>query len=94
MRPDAARKIYYSLLAAFTAWGIVGVNSASAMQLFQVLGVSAGLVFALSAVQLLLVNTRLLPKELRPRWWRRAALLVCAVFYVTLFVLSGILGRG
>lgn len=93
MKPDAARKIYYSLLAGFTAWGIVGVNSGTAMQLFQVLGVSAGLVFALSAVQLLLVNTRLLPPELRPRWWRRAALIVCAVFYVTLFVLSGVMAR-
>jgi hypothetical protein len=93
MKPDAARRIYYTLLAVFTAWGVVGVNSATAMQLFQILGVSAGLVFALSAVQLLMVNTRLLPKELRPAPWRRAALALCAIFYVILFVLSGVLGR-
>jgi hypothetical protein len=32
---------------------------------------------------LYLVNTRLLPPELRPSWWRRAALLICAACYAT-----------
>jgi hypothetical protein len=27
------------------------------------------------------VNTRLLPPELRPSWWRRGALVACSVFY-------------
>jgi hypothetical protein len=34
-----------------------------------------------AAVQILLVNTRLLPVELRPPWWRRAALVLCTLFY-------------
>jgi hypothetical protein len=32
-------------------------------------------------VQLYLVNTRLLPRELQPSWWRKAALLICSAAY-------------
>lgn len=88
MRVENVRRVYYSLLAGFTVWGVVGVNSASAMGLFQVLGVAAGPIFALAAIQLLLVNTRLLPKELRPPAWRRAALVACAIFYTAMFSLT------
>jgi hypothetical protein len=38
-------------------------------------------------VQVLLVNTRLLPRELRPGWVRRAGLVACALFYGVFSVL-------
>jgi hypothetical protein len=56
------------------------------MTLFQALGVVASLVLALGSVQILIVNTSLLPPELRPPLWRRAALLACAVFYAVMFI--------
>lgn len=80
-------RIYYTLLAAFTAWGIVAVNWGSAMTLFKALGVIASPVLALASIQMLLVNTRLLPVELRPPMWRRAALVCCAAFYVAMMIL-------
>ena len=46
----------------------------------------AGLVLAISSVQLLLVNTRLLPKELQPPLWRKLALVACCIGYGTLFI--------
>lgn len=73
--------IYYSLLAAFTAWGLIAVNFGTAMQLFTVLATIAGFILAVAALQVLRVNTTLLPAELRPSLWRRAALVLCALFY-------------
>ncbi len=77
-------KVYYVLLAVFTVWGLISVNFGSAIDLFKVLGTVAGGVLAVSAVQILIVNTRLLPPELRPPMWRRAALVLCAVGYGSL----------
>ena len=42
---------------------------------------SEGPVLAIGAVQIFRVNTTLLPPELRPSWWRRVGLLLCALFY-------------
>jgi len=52
--------------------------------LFKVLGTVRGLVLAMAAVQVLRGNTKLLPPELRPSWWRRARSLACSVFYGSL----------
>jgi hypothetical protein len=80
------RRLYYTLLFVFTAWGAITARWGTAMTLFRALGVVASLVLALGALQILLVNTRLLPTELRPPMWKRAALLVCAAFYTIMFL--------
>ena len=74
-------RLYYVLLAAFTLWGLFAVNWGNAMTLFKILGAVAGPVLAIAATQILIVNTTLLPPELRPRLWRRAALVLCTLFY-------------
>ncbi|HUG91208.1 MAG TPA: Nramp family divalent metal transporter [Planctomycetaceae bacterium] len=74
-------RLYYLLLGVFTVWGLISVNWGHAMTLFKILGVVAGPVLAIAAVQILRVNTRLLPEELRPPLWRRAVLVLCALFY-------------
>jgi len=55
----------------------------------------AGIVFIISSIHLLYVNTRLLPVELRPPMWRRLALVALALFYgffLTMWVWSSIFG--
>jgi hypothetical protein len=74
-------RLYYALLIGFTIWGFVVVNLAGAMTLFKILAAIAGLVLVPASIQVLRVNTRLLPPELRPSWWRRGALVACSVFY-------------
>jgi hypothetical protein len=81
-------RLYYGLLLGFTVWGMIAVTWGHAMQLFMVFATVAGLILAIAAVQILIVNTRLLPKELQPSLWRRAALLVCAAFYGTFFAVA------
>ncbi len=79
--------VYYSLLAIMTVWGCIAVRWGGAMDLFKFLGFMANLILAVSAVQVLIVNTTLLPIELRPSWFRRGMLIACAVFYGVFFCL-------
>jgi hypothetical protein len=48
--------------------------------------VVAGPVLAIAAIQVLIVNTKLLPAELRPAMWRRVALVICSAFYTAFSV--------
>ena len=48
----------------------------------------AGLVFIVASLHVLYLNTRLLPRELRPPLWRRAALVCMALFYGFFTILS------
>lgn len=80
-RDGQIARVYYGLLFLFTAWGLVAVHLGTAMQLFQYLGTMAGVVMSIASIQLYLVNTRLLPPELQPSWWRKLALLACSACY-------------
>ena len=80
-------RVYYFVLLLATIWGCIAVLSGEAMSLFKFLGFMANLVLAISSVQVLIVNTTLLPKELRPSKIRCGLLVICAVFYGVFFVL-------
>lgn len=88
-RDGSIAKVYYTLLLIFTAWGLVAVHLGTAMELFRYLGTMAGFVMSIAGVQLYLVNTRLLPRELQPSWWRKAALLICSLAYGTMSAIAG-----
>lgn len=82
-RGGSISTIYYALLALFTVWGLAAISFQwTAMDLFKFLGAIAGVVLAIAAMQVLFVNTRLLPPELRPSWWRKGALVLCSLFYL------------
>ncbi|WP_298868903.1 Nramp family divalent metal transporter [uncultured Gimesia sp.] len=74
-------KLYYTFLAIATVWGLFAVNWGNAIFLFKILGAVAGPVLAIAAIQILIVNTKLLPPELRPTLWRRCGLILCAICY-------------
>jgi hypothetical protein len=78
----SASRLYARLLLAFTAMGVVVLSMGdNALSLFKILGVFAGPILAVGAFQILRVNTRFLPKEVRPPLWRRVALIGCGLFY-------------
>lgn len=91
-RWDAAR-VYAVILCVLTGWGLFSIHLGNVLQLFTVLGVVASPILALAAVQILRVNLRFLPREVRPPWWRCAALGLCAAAYggITLVVLVDLL---
>jgi hypothetical protein len=80
-RGGDVRAVYYGVLAAVTIWGMIALRLAQPIVLLQLGANVAGAVFIVASLHLLYVNTRLLPPELRPSWWRRAALVAMALFY-------------
>ena len=87
-RGGDVRTVYYAVLAAIVLWGIIALRLAQPFFLLQIGANVAGFIFIVSSLHLLYINTRLLPKELRPPLWRRAALVVMSLFYTTFLVLS------
>lgn len=82
VRRMQASRLYALLLLGFTVWGVIALAiGENALSLFKLLGVVAGPILAVAAIQILRVNTRFLPPELRPSMWRRAGLIACALFY-------------
>ena len=74
-------KIYGLLLLIFTIIAVFGAFVGDAKMLLLILGATAAPINAFSALQLLRLNTTLLPQELRPPMWRKLALILCALFY-------------
>ena len=80
-RGGDVRAVYYSILAAVVLWGVLALRMAQPIVLLQISANVAGVIFIITSLHLLYVNTRLLPVELRPPAWRRATLVFMAVFY-------------
>jgi hypothetical protein len=80
-RGGDVRAVYYSVLAVTVMWGILALRLAQPFWLLQLGANVAAFIFVVASLHLLYINTRLLPPELRPPLWRRAALVVMAVFY-------------
>jgi hypothetical protein len=90
-RGGDVRAVYYVVLAAIVLWGIIALRLAQPIVLLQIGANVAGVIFIISSLHLLYINTRLLPAELRPPMWRRVSLLLMTVFYgffVTLWLRS------
>ena len=75
------RAVYYTVLAILAAWGIIALRLAQPIVLLKLSANVAGVILIVAALQLLYVNTRLLPPHVRPPMWRRAALVALALFY-------------
>jgi hypothetical protein len=89
LRQWPASRLYAGLLLLFTSWGFVSLTlGESALSLFKVLGAVACPVLAVGAFQILRVNTRFLPRPIRPPLWRRAALILCGAVYSALATAS------
>src|SRR6185436_6620546 len=80
-RGGDVRVVYYSVLAMISVWGIIALGLTQPIILLSVSANMAGIVFIISSIHLLYVNTRLLPVALRPPLWRRLALVALALFY-------------
>src|SRR5215510_9400963 len=90
-RGGDVRFVYYTVLVLISVWGIIALRLTQPIILLSLSANMAGIVFIISSLHLLYVNTRLLPVALRPPLWRRLALVALALFYglfLTLWVWS------
>jgi Mn2+/Fe2+ NRAMP family transporter len=87
------RVVYYSLLVAVVAWGLIALSLTQPIILLQLGANVAGIAMAISSIHILRVNTTLLPEPLRPARWRRVALVGMSVFYsffIYLWLMGGV----
>ncbi|MEX2177087.1 MAG: Nramp family divalent metal transporter [Gemmatimonadaceae bacterium] len=89
-RGGDVRAVYYTVLASVAIWGMIALRLAQPIVLLQIGANVAGAVFVIASLHLLYINTTLLPPELRPPMWRRAALVTMAVFYGFFVTLSAL----
>jgi hypothetical protein len=75
------RVVYYGALGLVCVWGMIALRLAQPIMLLLLAGNIAGMVFTIASIHLLYLNVRLLPAELRPPMWRRAALVGMSIFY-------------
>jgi hypothetical protein len=87
-RGGDVRAVYYSVLIIVVLWGIVALRLAQPIFLLKLAANVAGGVFVVASLHLLYLNTRLLPRAVRPPMWRRAALAGMALFYGFFVTLS------
>jgi hypothetical protein len=80
-RGGDVRAVYYIVLAAVVAWGLLAMQLTQPIILLQLSANMAGLVFVIAGLHTLRLNTTLLPPELRPPLWRRIGLVTLAAFY-------------
>lgn len=91
-RGGDVRVVYYTVLALLLGWGLFAMGLTEPIILLQLGANVAGLVMVVGALHILRINTTLLPQPLRPTYWRRAALVLMALFY-GFFVCLSLLGR-
>jgi hypothetical protein len=86
-RGGDVRVVYYSVLVVISLWGIMALRLTQPIILLALSANIAGLVFIISSLHLLYINTHLLPVALRPPLWRRLALVALALFYGAFWVM-------
>ena len=86
-RGGDVRAIYYALLGVVVVWGLFALRVRPIM-LIQISANVAGVTFVIAGLQLLYVNTRLLPEAVRPGLWPRVGLVALVVFYGVFSFLS------
>ncbi|MBI3865068.1 MAG: Nramp family divalent metal transporter [Planctomycetia bacterium] len=91
MHHGQVKFIYYSLLAGYVVWScfslyLFGMYGSPKM-MFVVVANFNNVALGVSSFQVLWVNTHYIPRELRPKWYQRLALVGCAFFYLGLAAL-------
>jgi hypothetical protein len=89
------RRVYYTLLVVFFAWGVAFVNITLPLVIFAISANVANLTMALSAVLTMRLNRKLLPPEYRGSAFREVVLILNLLFFgffFLVFILSQFFG--
>jgi len=90
VNPEAIRHVYFGVLVAYVAFGMVALwlNKPAALIKWATLGFNLALGF--SCWHTLIINSVLLPRELRPGWFMRISLILGGLFFAALFVVTAL----
>ena len=80
-RGGDVRAVYYVVVLLFAVWGCIALNLAQPLTLIIIGANIAAFNFMLEGIHTLVVNRKVLPRELRPPLWRELCIVACSVFY-------------
>lgn len=82
--------VYFTLLVAYLIWGLFVLLFLGDRQILIVKasGVIMNAALGLTALHTLAVNCLLLPKAVRPNWFMRIGLVLCAIFFIGIAVVT------
>jgi hypothetical protein len=87
-RANQVNYIYYTILGSYVVWSLICAYLFSAYGSPKLMTIVISnlnnLAIGVTAIPLLRINRKLLPPELRPRWYHSAGLIGCSVFYLCL----------
>jgi len=75
------RRIYYLLLIVFFIWACLFVNITIPIIIFAISANIANFTMALSAILIMRLNRKVLPKQFRPPVWREVILILNLIFF-------------
>jgi len=92
--PHQIRWLYFGVVAGYASLGLVGLSVAPPLTLLTIAANLGNFALGISCFHALAVNVFLLPKELRPGWIIRSAMLCAGVFFIGLASISALRALG
>lgn len=88
-RSDQVKWIYYSILAMYVVWSFICtfLFSRAPKLMTDFIANFNNLAIGVTSFQILWINHRLLPQELRPKWYQSLGISLCGIFYLGLAAL-------
>jgi hypothetical protein len=86
MQPHQVKHVYYAILTAYVVWSFICAYLFSNVPKLMTNFIANfnNLAIGVTSFQLLWINHRLLPREVRPRWYHSLGVAGCGVFYLGL----------
>jgi hypothetical protein len=74
--------VYYSILGLYAVWGLFVLWRLPALDIAKIGAVLGNVALGFSALQSLVTNRALLPKELQPHWVLQIGVVLCGIFFI------------
>ena len=91
LRGGAVKHVYYTILTVYILWTMICAYLFSTYGtpklMTLVIANLNNLAIGITSFHLLWINCHLLPPELRPKWYQRAGLVACGLFYLGMALL-------
>lgn len=90
MDPKRIRHVFFWAVVAYATFGVVSLSLGKPLQLLKISANIMNFALGFSCWHTLAVNVLLLPRELRPNWLMRIALVLAGFFFIVLATITAI----
>jgi len=88
LREHRIRIVYFTALCAYGTFGVISLTLWNPVELLKWSSNLYNAALGVSCWHVLLVNTMLLPRDIRPNWFIRIGLVIGGTFFIALSIIS------